>query len=63
MVWSKEVRGRHRFGRSAFYIVLKGRRCGVFYKIIREDCLASEANFDHASSFFGAESLDEAKLL
>ena len=42
--WSKEVRGRHRFGRSAFYIVLKGRKCGVFYKW--EDCLASVANFD-----------------
>jgi hypothetical protein len=35
-------------------------KCGVFFKW--EDCLASVANFDKAV-FFGADSLDEAKLL
>jgi hypothetical protein len=46
--WSKEARGRHCSGRAAFYIVVKGRKCGVFYKW--EDCLASVANFDQAVS-------------
>ena len=55
--WTKEVRGRHCSGRAAFYIVVKGRKCGVFYKW--EDCLASVANFDQAV-FFGANSLEEA---
>jgi viroplasmin and RNaseH domain-containing protein len=57
---SKEARGRHRSGRAAFYIVVKGRKCGVFYKW--EDCLASVANFDQAV-FFGVDSLEEAQLL
>ena len=37
---------------AAFYIVVKGRKCGVFYKW--EDCLASVANFDQAV-FFGVD--------
>ena len=51
-LWSKEARGRHRSnsnsGRAAFYIVVKGRKCGAFNKW--EDCLASVANFDQAAT-------------
>ena len=43
-----------------FYIVVKGRKCGVFYKW--EDCVASVANFDQAV-FFGVDSLEEAQLI
>ena len=46
--------------RLSFYIVVKGRKYGMFYKW--KDCLASVANFDQAV-FFGVDSLEEGRTV